>query len=189
MVPVRRERSDSDPSSACDLRHDASEDPIDSVEAETSLINAVYLDSKAELVAQSKRLGGRALDLATASKLLHLCCNFDSVECASALLSGQLGAIPLVNELDEAGKTPLHTAVESHALRCVEALLKKHARTDLRTKDGEAQLPLELSLTEARLDIYWNPNDFSKEEFVLHITEKDLSIVRLLSDKTKEIAE
>lgn len=117
------------------------------------MIRAVYLDSKAELLAQTKRVADAAsepLDRATASKLLHLCCNFDSAECASALLGGELGTIPLVNELDDSGKSPLHTAAAAHAARCVEVLLKKHARTDLRTKDGQAQLALELSLCDAR---------------------------------------
>ncbi|XP_004306153.1 PREDICTED: uncharacterized protein LOC101301323 [Fragaria vesca subsp. vesca] len=161
---------------------------FDSVEAETSLIRALYLDSKAELAAQTKRLAGE-LDRATATKLLHLCCNFDSADCASSILGGDLGAVPIVNECDDSGKSPLHTAASAHASRCVEVLLKKHARTDLRTKDGQAQLALELSLADTRTDPNWNPNNLSIEDLVIHMSEKDLSTVKLLSEKTKEIAD
>ncbi|XP_040369777.1 uncharacterized protein LOC121051460 isoform X2 [Rosa chinensis] len=175
---------------SCSVGAAASADRFDSVDAETSLIRAVYLDSKAELLTQTKRLaGGDVLDRATASKLLHLCCNFDSAECASALLGGELGTVPLVNEFDDSGKSPLHTAASAHASRCAEVLLKKHARTDLRTKDGQAQLALELSLSDTRMDLNWNPNDFSIEDLVIHMSEKDLSTVKLLSEKTKEIAD
>ncbi|KAL6136455.1 hypothetical protein ACLB2K_061750 [Fragaria x ananassa] len=161
---------------------------FDSVEAETSLIRACYLDSKAELAAQTKQLAGQ-LDRATATKLLHLCCNFDSADCASVILGGVLGAVPVVNECDDSGKSPLHTAASAHASRCVEVLLKKHARTDLRTKDGQAQLALELSLADTRTDPNWNLNDLSIEDLVIHMSEKDLSTVKLLSEKTKEIAD
>ncbi|KAK9950748.1 hypothetical protein M0R45_006219 [Rubus argutus] len=172
----------------------SSTERVDSAEGEKCLIVAVYLDSKAELLSQTKRLALAAgseplVDRVTASKLLHVCCNLDSAECASALLGGGLGAIPLVNELDDSGKSPLHTAAAAHAARCVEVLLEEDARTDLTTKDGQAQLALELSLCDKRIDVNWNLNDFSIEDLVIHMSEKDLSTVRLLCDKTKEIAE
>ena len=84
------------------------------------------------------------------SKLLHLCCTFDSVECATSLVAGEIGAVPLVNEFDEEGVAPLHEAAKAMAARCVEMLLKKRARTDLRTRDGRGLLPLELALCAIR---------------------------------------
>lgn len=75
---------------------------------------------------------------------------FDSVECAAALLNGEVGVVPLVNETDVRGRAALHTAAEVHARRCIELLLKKHARTDLRTRDGRRLLALDLSLCSSR---------------------------------------
>lgn len=126
---------------------------FDFLEAESLLINSVFRDNKAQLVTHAKRFAeasGEAIARSTVLKLLHLCCNFDSPECASALLAGELGATPLVNELDDSGKSALHTAALAHAARCVEVLLKKHARTGLRTRDGRAQLALDLSLSSSR---------------------------------------
>ncbi|PON67324.1 Splicing factor-like protein [Trema orientale] len=164
--------------------------------AQASIIESIYEDDKASLTTHSRRVLFKApssssepLDRTIASKLLHLCCVFDSVDCASALLGGELGTVPLVNEMDETGKSALHTAAETHAARCVELLLKKRARTDLRTKDGRAQLALELSLSSPRMDVTWNPDDYSIEDLVVFLGEKDLNTVRLICEKTKETAE
>lgn len=135
-----------------DLRNETSEH-FDFVEAESLLIKSVLRDNKAQLVTHTKRLAEAStepLDRSTVSKLLHLCCNFDSPDCASALLGGELGTTPLVNDFDDSGKSALHTAALAHAAKCVEVLLKKHARTGLRTRDGRAQLALDLSLSSAR---------------------------------------
>lgn len=118
-----------------------------------SLFESICQDDKTQLVSSLKRLFetySEPVDRSIVSKLLHLCCVFDSVECASALLCGELSTVPLVNQVNEMGKSALHTAAESHSGRCVGLLLKKHARTDLRTKDGRAQLALELSLSSTR---------------------------------------
>lgn len=118
---------------------------------ETSFMKAVYKDSKAEFLAQAKRLvqaSSEPLDGATVSKLLHLCCKCDSAECASALLGGELGTIPSVDELDDSLNSPLHTAAMADAARCVDVLLKKGARTDMRNCDG--QLAVDLSLSDKR---------------------------------------
>ena len=161
--------------------------------AQASIIESIYEDDKGGLTTQSKRvfdLSSEPLDRSIASKLLHLCCVYDSVDCASALLCGELGTVPLVNDVDdETGKTPLHTAAESHAARCVELLLKKRARTDVRTRDGRAQLALELSLSSSRMDVTWNPDDYSIEDLVVFLGEKDLNTIRLICEKTKEAAE
>ena len=59
------------------------------------------------------------LDRRVVSKLLHLCCASDSADSAAALLNGELGTLPLVNEFDdETGLSPLHTTAESHSKRC-----------------------------------------------------------------------
>lgn len=126
---------------------------LDMPEAERGVIKSIYRDDEISLVTHSKQLSetySEPVDRSITSKLLHLCCVFDSAECASALLGGDVGEVPMTNEVDESGKSPLHTAAESHAARCVELLLRKRARTDLRTKDGRAQLPLELSLSSTR---------------------------------------
>ena len=122
--------------------------------SQASIIQSIYEDDKASLTTHSKRVFksslAEPLDRSIASKLLYLCCALDSVDCASALLNGEVGTVPLVNEMNETGKSALHTAAEWHSARCVELLLKKRARTDLKTRDGRAQLPLELSLSSPR---------------------------------------
>lgn len=126
---------------------------IEMTEVKPSLIEAIYEDDKAQLLTHTKRLfqsGSEPLDRRVVSKLLQLCCASDSVECAVALVNGEFGTVPLVNETNEAGWSPLHTAAKSHAKRCVEVLLKKRARTDLKTKDGRSLLPLQLSLSCSR---------------------------------------
>ncbi|XP_062106663.1 uncharacterized protein LOC133818003 [Humulus lupulus] len=161
--------------------------------AQASIFESIYEDDKGGLTTQSRRvfeLSSEPLDRSFASKLLHLCCVYDSADCASALLCGELGTVPLVNEVDEeTGKSPLHTAAEMHAVRCVELLLKKRARTDLRTRDGRAQLALELSLSSSRMDVTWNPDDYSIEDLVVFLGEKDLNTIRLICEKTKDAAE
>ncbi|BFG26698.1 hypothetical protein CerSpe_129720 [Prunus speciosa] len=174
-----------------DLRNETSEH-FDFVEAESLLIKSVLRDNKAQLVTHTKRLAEAStepLDRSTVSKLLHLCCNFDSPDCASALLGGQLGRTPLVNEFDDSGKSALHTAALAHAAKCVEVLLKNHARTGLRTRDGRAQLALDLSLSSARMEVIWTPDEYTLEDLFVVLGEKDLTTVRLLSEKTKEIGQ
>ncbi|KAL4600685.1 hypothetical protein ACB092_11G216100 [Castanea dentata] len=162
-------------------------------EAKQSIIRAIFEDNKAELITYANWLfktGSDPLDRRVVSKLLHLCCTSDSADSAAALLNGELGTLPLVNEFDdETGRSPLHTAAESHSKRCVELLLKKRGRTDLKTKDGRSLIPLELSFFSRRLELIWNPDDFSVEELLVLLSEKDLTAVKLLSEKTKELAE
>ncbi|KAL5582316.1 hypothetical protein UlMin_014758 [Ulmus minor] len=157
-----------------------------------SVIESIYRDDKNHMITQSKLLfkpSWETLERSVVSKFLHLCCLFDSVECASALLGGELGSVPLVNEVDDRGKAALHTAAESHASRCAELLLRKRARTELRTKDGLHRLPLELSLSSTRMNVLWNRDANSVEDLVVLLGEKDLSTIRLLSEKTKEASE
>lgn len=118
-----------------------------------SVVESIYQDDKTQLLSSLKLLFqtySEPVDKSIVSKLLHLCCVFDSVACASALLCGELSTVPLVNQMNEMGKSALHTSAESHSGRCVGLLLKKRARTDLRTKDGRRQLALELSLSSTR---------------------------------------
>ncbi|KAG7985394.1 hypothetical protein I3843_03G024000 [Carya illinoinensis] len=161
-------------------------------EAKQSILKAICRDDKAQLLTQAKRLfqsSSEMLHRCVVSKLLHFCCASDSVECAVALVNGEFGTVPLVNEMDEKGWSALHTAAKSHAKRCVELLLKKRGRTDMKTKDSSSLLALELSLSSSRMELIWNPDDYSIEDLVVILTEKDLTTVKLLSEKTKEIAE
>ncbi|KAJ8775072.1 hypothetical protein K2173_020076 [Erythroxylum novogranatense] len=154
-------------------------------EFESSIIKTIAQDDKPGLTSLSN--GVSFADRASVSKLLHLCCEFDAVNCASVLVNGDLGAVPLVNEADKFGKTPLHAAAVANAARCVEMLLKKRARADLRTRDERALLPLELALSTLRVGVTWNPDDLCIEDLVVQLNEKDLTTVKLLSEKTKEL--
>ncbi|XP_050226511.1 uncharacterized protein LOC126676363 [Mercurialis annua] len=168
---------------------------------QTNLLKTFILDDKSHLISLSTSLlrfpDGEDDDVtmdhnrAVISKLLHLCCSVNSVNCATSLINGELDGgraiLPsLINEVDISGMSPLHAAAEAHAFRCVEMLLKKRARTDLRTKDGRGLLPLELSLYKTRKDMIWNPDDHTIEELMVELSDKDLRSVRLLIEKTKE---
>ncbi|KAJ0043709.1 hypothetical protein Pint_19235 [Pistacia integerrima] len=167
---------------------------------ETNLVKSILQDDKDQLINIIKQalLNGNDNDTlqTTASaavlKILHLCCNLDSVFCATALVNGELlgGAAAAVNKTDSVtGLTAIHVAAESHAARCVEMLLKKRARTAVKSKDGRGRLALELSLSSSRMDVIWNPDDYSVEDLVVILSQKDLTTVKLLSEKTKEISE
>ncbi|XP_057953695.1 uncharacterized protein LOC131147990 [Malania oleifera] len=108
------------------------------------------------------------------------------MNCASALLNGDIGVVPLVNEMDDTGWSALHKAAELHAKKCVELLVKQGARPDIKCKDQQARLPLELALYSRRMDVVWNPND-AIEDLVVCLREKDLTVVKLLAEKTKDI--
>lgn len=140
---------------------------VDASQTEKSLLKSIWRDDRVQFLDKSKRLfqkyvnrdnleddknrASRDLsDRSVAGKLLQWCCRFDSVACATALLNGEVGTLPLINEMDEAGRTALHTAAEAHAARCVELLLRKRARTDIRSKDCCSQLALELCLSGKR---------------------------------------
>ncbi|KAL5739040.1 hypothetical protein ACOSP7_027966 [Xanthoceras sorbifolium] len=167
---------------------------------ETNLIKSVIEDDKDRLTILSKQLfvttdsslEDDADDQRTAvfSKLLHLCCVRDSANCAASLISGELGATAAVNRVDgSTGKSPLHEAAEFHAARCVEMLLKRRARTGVKSRDGRGLLALELSLSCSRLNVVWNPDNNTIDDLVFMLSEKDLTTVKLLSEKTKEINE
>ncbi|KAJ0099961.1 hypothetical protein Patl1_21921 [Pistacia atlantica] len=145
---------------------------------ETNLVKSILQDDKDQLINIIKQALLNGIDndtlQTTASaavlKILHLCCNLDSVFCATALVNGELlgGAVAAVNKTDNVtGLTAIHVAAESHAARCVEMLLKKRAR----------------------MDVIWNPDDYSVEDLVVILSQKDLTTVKLLSEKTKEISE
>ncbi|KAK9194804.1 hypothetical protein WN944_005511 [Citrus x changshan-huyou] len=162
----------------------------------TLIINSLLEDDKKQLINVSKRhfidnsLDNADQQTAIVTKLLRVSCIFDSVSCATSLVNGDLGPVALVNEVEESsGMTALHLAAESHAARCVELLLKKRARTDIRSKDGRRLLPLELSLSSSRMDVIWNPDEYSVEDLVVILGQKNLTTVKLLSQKTKELDE
>ncbi|GMH15660.1 hypothetical protein Nepgr_017501 [Nepenthes gracilis] len=171
---------------------------------ENPLIKSIVRDDRVELVSQVKRLAAsnkantsseqnrgrlyQPMDRSLVSKLLHLCCEFDSADCAAALLNGDIiGRVPLINEIDrDTGRSPLHTAAECHSCRCIELLLRKRARTDLKTKDSCAHVALERSLRCSRMDVDWS-SEQSVDELILLLGDTDLTAIRLLSEKTKEI--
>ncbi|XP_019102231.1 PREDICTED: uncharacterized protein LOC104698747 [Camelina sativa] len=156
-----------------------------------AFMDSVLKDNKSEFVLHAKRLlaGEDAeSERIEALKLLSACCSCDSINCASSIINGEVGSVPYINDVsDETGLSPLHTAAESHALRCVEMLLKRRARTDMRSKDERALIPLELSLSNGSIDVTWNPTSDSIRHLILLLGDKDLTVVKLLAEKTKEV--
>ncbi|KAK9012578.1 hypothetical protein V6N11_040623 [Hibiscus sabdariffa] len=164
---------------------------------ETALIDSATQDDKNLFLTHSRQLVDDLDDdpsnrRGVALKLLLLCCYFDAIECATSLLNGEVGAdfLPLVNGVDTDTKmTALQAAAEAHAARCLELLLKKRARTETKSKDGRSLLALEMALSSSRMDVIWNPDDYSVEDLVVLLGEKDLTAVKLLSERTKAIGE
>ncbi|KAF5199827.1 serine/threonine-protein phosphatase 6 regulatory ankyrin repeat subunit [Thalictrum thalictroides] len=166
---------------------------IDPVSAEKSLIELIVRDDKDRLVSELKTLFEYASNQENleekdlALRLLHLCCHLDSVQCAEALIDGEIGPGIQVNQFDGTGRTALHCAAEMHAKRCIELLLRRKARTDLRSKDDNAQLPIEIVLSSERM-IVWN-TDQTTDDLLISLSEMDLSVVKMLTEKTRDIAD
>ncbi|KAF0887637.1 hypothetical protein E2562_002353 [Oryza meyeriana var. granulata] len=131
----------------------------------------------------------RMLDQEMSTRLLHLACKHDAVQCARLLLEGGHGitASP-VDARDQLTRTPLHVAAEAHSARCVELLLSKNARTDLKLVDGRPLLALDIALSCRRVQVKWSL-DNSIEDLLSCLQEKDLNAVRLLAEKTREVGE
>ncbi|PAN21492.1 hypothetical protein PAHAL_3G470800 [Panicum hallii] len=131
----------------------------------------------------------RVLDQEMSTRLLHLACKHDAVECARLLLEGGSGitAAP-VDARDQLTRTPLHVAAETHSARCIELLLSKNARTDLRVVDGRTLLPLEIALMSRRVQTNWSL-DNPIEDLLSFLKERDLKAVRLLAEKTRVVGE
>lgn len=89
----------------------------------------------------------RILDQEMSTRLLHLACRHDAVECVRLLLDGGHGiTAALVDARDQLMRTPLHIAAETHSARCIQLLLSRNARTDLRVVDGRPLIALEVAL-------------------------------------------
>ncbi|KAG2301459.1 hypothetical protein Bca52824_030110 [Brassica carinata] len=163
----------------------------DDASSTRALMDSVRRDSRSEFVSRAKRLflgQDPERERGEALKLLAACCGCDSVSCASSIFSGDIGPVPYVNDAVEGtGLSPLHTAAEADSPRCVEMLLKRRARTDMRSRDGRALLPLELSLCSGSIDVTWDPSGDSLADLILLLGDKDLTVVRLLAEKTKEV--
>lgn len=131
----------------------------------------------------------RILDQEMSTRLLHLACKHDAVECARLLLEGGHGitASP-VDARDQLTRTPLHVAAETHSARCIELLLSKNARTDFRLVDGRPLLALEIALMSRRIQVQWSL-DSSIEDLLSCLQERDLKAVRLLAERTREVGE
>ncbi|KAK3136830.1 hypothetical protein QOZ80_5BG0443110 [Eleusine coracana subsp. coracana] len=132
----------------------------------------------------------RTLDHEVSARLLHLACKHDAVQCARLLLEGGgSGLAPApVDARDKLTRTPLHVAAETHSARCIELLLSKNARVDLRVVDGQPLLPLEIALMSRRVQVQWSP-DKSIEDLLAFFNGKDLTAVRLLAEKTRVLGE
>ncbi|KNA18515.1 hypothetical protein SOVF_070100 [Spinacia oleracea] len=194
---------------------------------ETALIKAIIRDDREKLIEKAKEFiiitsandKSEPFNRVMMSKLLHLCCEFDSVNSAEVLISGEITGgvvVPSVNDVDGgSGFAPLHTAAENHALHCIELLLRKRARTDVKTKRKAAVagviagaavgngcgsgknnntfaarrlLPLELALRSSRMEVDWEL-DQPLDDLLLLLSEKELGAIRLLSEKTMDIGE
>jgi hypothetical protein len=69
-------------------------------------------------------------------------------------LEGEIGCSVPVNSLDEYSKTTLHQAAETHSVQCIDLLLLKQARTDIKSKGG--QIHLDVALHCKRLQVHWS---------------------------------
>uniref|UniRef100_A0ACD5Y670 Uncharacterized protein n=1 Tax=Avena sativa TaxID=4498 RepID=A0ACD5Y670_AVESA len=131
----------------------------------------------------------RILDQEMATRLLHLACKHDAVQCATLLLDGGNGiTASLVDARDQLARTPLHIAAETHSARCIQLLLSRNARTDLRVIDGRPLVALEVALMSRRVQVEWSPES-SVEDLLTYLRQKDLKAVRLLAEKTREVGE
>ncbi|CAA7051911.1 unnamed protein product [Microthlaspi erraticum] len=168
------------------------DDSSDAGVAETyAFVDSVLKDDKSEFVSLVKRLfvgEDEESERSEALKLLSACCGYDALICASSIINGDIGSVPYINDVvAETGLSPLHTAAEANSPRCVEMLLKRRARTDMRSKDERALLPLELCLCNGSLEVPWNPSGDSLGDLILLLGDKDFTVVKLLAEKTKEV--
>ncbi|KAJ7547499.1 hypothetical protein O6H91_08G088600 [Diphasiastrum complanatum] len=116
--------------------------------------------------------------------LFQLACKLDRVACASIFLNGDIGCIVPIDWVDDLGCTALHYAAESHSIKCIELLLQRRAKTELKSKNGYT--PLEIAIHSKRLHITWSP---SEEIFKLleSISEKNLTAIKILAAHTRDV--
>nr|XP_045084485.1 serine/threonine-protein phosphatase 6 regulatory ankyrin repeat subunit C-like [Aegilops tauschii subsp. strangulata] len=161
------------------------------VEDDTALLLAA-VDSIKKAALGRLRNGSdaaRILDQEMSNRLLHLACRHDVAECARLLLDGEYGITPAsVDARDQLTRTPLHVAAEGHSKRCLQLLLSRNARTDVRLLDGTRLVALEVALMSRRVQVDWSP-DNSVEDLLVYLQQKDLNAVRLLAEKTREVGE
>ncbi|TVU49607.1 hypothetical protein EJB05_00924 [Eragrostis curvula] len=162
------------------------------VEDNTALLLTAVDDFRKEAMGRIRKgsEASRTLDQEMSARLLHLACKHDAVECARLLLDGGgSGIAPApVDARDQLTRTPLHVAAETHSARCIELLLSRNARADLRVVDGRPLLPLEVALMSRRVQVHWSP-DKSIEELLSFLKGRDLTAVRLLAEKTRIVGE
>ena len=123
------------------------------VEDDTALLLAA-VDSIKKAALGRLRNGSdaaRILDQDMSNRLLHLACRHDAAECARLLLDGEYGITPAsVDARDQLTRTPLHVAADAHSKRCIQLLLTRNARTDVRLLDGTRLVALEVALMSRR---------------------------------------
>jgi hypothetical protein len=124
------------------------------VEDNTALLLTAVEGFRKEALGRIRKgsAASKALDQEMSARLLHLACKHDAVKCARLLLEGgDAGVAPAaVDARDQLTRTPLHVAAETHSAKCIELLLSKNARTDLRVVEGQPLLPLEIALMSKR---------------------------------------
>ncbi|CAN6356626.1 unnamed protein product [Urochloa humidicola] len=161
------------------------------VEDNTALLLSAVGRFKKEALSRIRKGSdaSRVLDQEMSTRLLHLACKHDAVECARLLLEGGSGIMAApVDARDQLTRTPLHVAAETHSARCIELLLSKNARTDLRVVDGRPLLPLEIALMSRRVQTNWSL-DNPIEDLLSFLQGRDLTAVRLLAEKTRVVGE
>jgi hypothetical protein len=73
-------------------------------------------------------------------QLLHEACRCDAVNVAEMLLDGSEIPAVAIDGLDEKGRTALHHAAECHSLECIELLIRRRAKVDIKDERGYTAL-------------------------------------------------
>ncbi|KAM0838234.1 hypothetical protein ACQ4PT_061110 [Festuca glaucescens] len=146
-------------------------------------------DDTALLLSAVESFTDVVLDKEMSTRLLHLACRHDAVECLRLLLDGGHGiTASLVDARDQLKRPLLHIAAETHSARCIQLLLSRNACTDLMVVDGRPLIALDVALMSGSAHVDWSLDD-SLEDLLPYLLQKDLKAVRLLAEKTREVGE
>ncbi|KAM0838236.1 hypothetical protein ACQ4PT_061110 [Festuca glaucescens] len=159
------------------------------MEKDTSICRAMAGDDTALLLSAVESFTDVVLDKEMSTRLLHLACRHDAVECLRLLLDGGHGiTASLVDARDQLKRPLLHIAAETHSARCIQLLLSRNACTDLMVVDGRPLIALDVALMSGSAHVDWSLDD-SLEDLLPYLLQKDLKAVRLLAEKTREVGE
>ncbi|GAV73484.1 hypothetical protein CFOL_v3_16969 [Cephalotus follicularis] len=96
----------------------------------------------------------------TSDQLLPKACADESLNCAKALLGGEVDHLHSDVYAPRWGIQPLFFAVENYSYNLVKLLLDRNAKTDVRTENGTRSLNLALEkFRQHYYLIYWTPED------------------------------